>query len=65
MARKKTVEDVADQLAVKFVSMVSARVDREGELGAYDGIEVAREMRAMMVRKFDRLRVRRPPAGEG
>lgn len=41
-----------DRLSVKAVSIVMDRVDREGELAAYDGIEAARDIRARMVKIF-------------
>jgi hypothetical protein len=41
--------DAAERLAVKIVSLVVDKVDREGELGAYDGIEAAREIRELIL----------------
>ena len=41
--------ETAEKLAVKIVTLVANRVDREGELGAYDGIEAAREVRDLII----------------
>lgn len=41
--------EAADRLAVKIVSLVSDAVDREGELGAYEGIECARKIKEMIL----------------
>lgn len=49
MGKIKTAREVFDQLAVKAVSAVTDRVDNAGELGAYEGIEAAREIREMIL----------------
>jgi hypothetical protein len=61
MAKAKTAREVFDKLSVKAVSAVSDRVDREGELAAYDGIEAAREIREMMLAAHNRLIKRAQP----
>ena len=56
--RAKRMTNKLDRLAVKIVTLVSNRVDRDGMLEAYDGIEAAREIRELMVRAFRELRSR-------
>lgn len=50
----KRSEDDLDRLAVKIVSLVADKVDRNGTLEAYEGIEAAREIRALLLKKFSR-----------
>jgi len=57
--RKNTIDTRAapmlkrlDRLSVKIVSLVANKVDRDGVLEAYEGIEAAREVRALMVAAF-------------
>lgn len=42
----------ADKMSVQIVSKVMDRVMKDGSLLAYDGIEVAREIREMIVAEF-------------
>lgn len=48
---KRTLARI-ERLSVKAVSVVMGKVDREGELSAYEGIEAAREIREMITRVF-------------
>lgn len=41
-----------DKLSVKIVTAVAAKVDRNGVLEAYEGIEAAREVRALITKFF-------------
>jgi hypothetical protein len=41
--------DAADRLAVKIVTLVADKISEDGKLYAYDGIEAAREIRALIV----------------
>lgn len=60
MVQKSTVEDKlkrkADRIAVKAVSIVMLRMIGTGKatrfLGAYDGVEAAREIRDLIVKRF-------------
>lgn len=54
--------DDIDRLAVKIVSLVVDRVDRNGILEAYDGIEAARDIRALLLKKFSRQTLKKTRA---
>ena len=49
-ASKQARIDAADRLAVKIVSLVAERISKDGKLYAYDGIEAAREIRALILK---------------
>jgi len=42
----------ADRLAVKIVSIVAEKVSSTGELYAYEGIEAAREIKALLLKAY-------------
>lgn len=44
--------DKADKLAVKIVSIVANKISADGKLYAYDGIEAAREIRALLLKTW-------------
>ena len=43
-------EKQADRLSVKIVSLVMAKVTKDGKLYAYEGIEAAREIKALILK---------------
>ncbi len=45
-------EQAADKLAVKIVTIVSDRISKDGKLYAYDGIEAAREIKALILKEM-------------
>jgi hypothetical protein len=55
MSKKLTEEQKfdrkADRFAVRFVSKVADRI-YNGQLAAYDGIEAAREIKALLISHF-------------
>lgn len=49
---REQVRRKADRMAVKIVSLVVEKVENDGTLPAYDGIEVARAIRELIVEAF-------------
>lgn len=49
---KKRLYAKCDRIAVKIVTMVANRMDRDGVLEAYEGIEAAREIRELLIKSF-------------